>query len=108
MFSTSNDILNIALTIFVGALAFFICWCLYYLIATVRDIREITKGAKEKFKKVDEIIDKIHDKIDRTSSNIGLLTELAKRGISIFLNWRNDRECCEDEEKSGKKDKKKK
>jgi hypothetical protein len=75
------------------------------LIASVRDIREITKGAKDKLKKVDEIIDKIHDKIDKTSSNIGLLTEVVRRGIGAFVSWREDGECCV-ESKKGKKRKK--
>lgn len=105
MLTTSRDILNIGLTVFVGIFTFFICWCLYYLIASVRDIREITKGAKDKLKKVDEIIDKIHDKIDKTSSNIGLLTEVIKRGIGAFVNWREDEGCCA-ESKKGKKRKK--
>ncbi|MFH1187420.1 MAG: hypothetical protein V1688_01000 [bacterium] len=103
MFSTSNDILNIALTIFVGALTFFVCWCIYYLISIIRDVKKITKDASDKMKKVDEIIDKIHDKIDKTSSNIGLLTEVIKRGIGVFLNWREDKGCCEDEKKDKKK-----
>lgn len=104
MFSTSNDLLNIALTIFIGVLTFFICWCIYYLISIIRDVKKITKDASGKLKKVDEIIDKIHDKIDKTSSNIGLLTELVKRGIGAFLGWREEK-CCEDED-ADKRDKK--
>lgn len=107
MFSTSNDLLNIALTIFIGVLTFFICWCIYYLISIIRDVKKITKDASGKLKKVDEIIDKIHEKIDKTSSNIGLLTELVKRGIGVFLNWREEK-CCEDDGYAGKKDKKRK
>lgn len=107
MLSTSNDLLNIALTIFIGVLTFFICWCIYYLISIIRDVKKITRDASDKLKKIDEIIDKIHEKIDKTSSNIGLLTEVIKRGIGVFLNWRENKGCCEDNE-AGKKDKKKK
>lgn len=104
MLSTSKDIFYVGLIFCIGILTFFICWCMYYLISSIRDIREITKGAKDKFRKIDEIIDKIHDKIEKTSSNIGLLTEVIKRGIGAFMSWRENNEC----EMKDKKDKKSK
>lgn len=100
MLETSKDILNIALAVWTGILTFFLCWLLYYLIASIRNVKNITDGVKDKLKKVDEIIDKIHDKIEKTSSNIGLLTEVIKRGIGAFLDTQN--------EKRGKKKKRKK
>ena len=95
MFETSKDILNIALAAWTGILTIFICWGIYYLVSIVRNIKEITDGVKEKLQKVDAIIDKIHDKIEKTSSNIGLLTEVIKRGIAAFMDWQKSDEGTE-------------
>jgi len=84
IFQTSKDVLNVSLAIWTGLLAIFLCWGLYYVIAVLRDVRKISKGVQDKMRKVDEIINKIQEKIEKTSSNIGLMTELVKRGFDGF------------------------
>ena len=70
----------------------------------MHNVKEITDGVKDKLKKVDEIIDKIHDKIEKTSSNIGLLAEVIKRGVGAFSEWQG----CEHENTKTQKHKNKK
>jgi hypothetical protein len=108
MFETSKDILNIALAIWTGVLTFFICWGIYYLVSIIRNVKEITDSVKDKLQKVDVIIDKIHDKIEKTSSNIGLLTEVIKRAIAAFMDWQKGDNDQKDQSagRQGKKSKK--
>jgi hypothetical protein len=43
MMQTSGDILNLSISLAVLAIAVFLCWSLYYLIASLRELSKFNK-----------------------------------------------------------------
>lgn len=56
MFTTSADILNLALAIGFGLIAIFICMVCYQLIFILRDVSETTKAVKHAAQQIDELV----------------------------------------------------
>ena len=94
MLETSGDILNIVLAISVFGIAFFLCWALYYLVMTLRQLFKAVKEVKEKMDKVDEAIKAFKDKIESSSSYLLLIGEGVKKLVEV-MKRRNE----EDKEK---------
>jgi len=56
MFTTSADLLNLALAAGFGLIAIFLCMVMYQLIFILRDVSETTKAVKHAAKQVDDLI----------------------------------------------------
>jgi len=77
MLSTSKDILFIVLAISIAALAGFLCWSLYYLIAALRDIRHITGSVRERFDAVWDFLNHTKAKMETTATAATALSQAA-------------------------------
>ena len=92
MFSTSHDILLLTIAACVAAFTIFLCWGMFYLIAGVRNIYNITKEFKNIFRKIEETIDLFKNKIHESSTYLVLLGELLKKGMEVAHHFSEKRE----------------
>ncbi|MCU0679761.1 MAG: hypothetical protein MUF50_00430 [Planctomycetes bacterium] len=79
MFETSRDILNIVLSVSVAVFTFFLCWSLYYVVASFREIFKATREVQESVKKIEDLIDTIKNKVTGGFSNLMAMGEVMKR-----------------------------
>ncbi len=112
MFETSVDILNWAITLSVLAIAFFICWGLYYIINTFRRGVKIVRKAENIVGKFESLLDLIKNKISSSASYLYMVTELVKKISQMMKDKKTDKkeedENYEYEVKPKKRGKKKK
>jgi hypothetical protein len=85
MLETSGDILKIVSAISIGALAFLLCWGLFYIIMALRNILLATRDARRIFDKIEDILNAIKDKIHSSASYLIIISEILKK-IFDFLN----------------------
>lgn len=84
MFTTSSDLLNLSISIAVIAVAFFLCWTLYYLASNLRRINKISKQIESITTKSSNLLDLIKSKIKQSGSYMFLLGKLIDKGIDYF------------------------
>jgi len=84
MLESSKDLLFIVLAICAIALTTCACWLLYYFIAMVKDVYQITKGIKKKIDLVDDILKTIKEKINSTASYVGLIFGSLEKIVDYF------------------------
>jgi len=78
MFSTSNDVLNLVLSICLISLTFFLCWAIYYFIASVQRIYNLVKRVERGVCKAEEILDIVNDKVRASSAIFVALVDVIK------------------------------
>ena len=100
MFATSYDVLNLVLSVCAIALAFFLCWALYYFIASVQKIHRLVKRVEAGVDKAEEIVDTVKDKIKNSSAYVMILSELARKAIEFI---QTKRAGAQKKKKTGKK-----
>lgn len=86
MFESSRDILNLVAAISIAALAFFLCWALYYIISTVRHSFKVVKKVEQGVDKAESLIDLVKEKIFSSASYLMIISNLVKKGVEIFEN----------------------
>ncbi|MEI6529280.1 MAG: hypothetical protein WCN88_02645 [Candidatus Falkowbacteria bacterium] len=107
MFSTSIDILNLVLAICVAILTFFLCWAIYYFVASVQRINKITKRIETGVMKAEEVVNMAKDKLRNSSAYFMVLGEIAKKAMEYVqekrANTKEPRETKETKKKTKKK-----
>jgi hypothetical protein len=104
MFSTSIDILNLVLAICVAVLTFFLCWAIYYFVASVQRINRITKRIEAGVIKAEEVVNMAKDKLKNSSAYFMVLGEIAKKAMEYVQEKRADvKEAKETKKKTKKK-----
>jgi len=78
MFNTSRDILNLVLAISIAGLSVFICWSLFYLIASLRSVYKVLKDVEETVQKIGDLTRFVRDKVESGASVLNNLTETIK------------------------------
>ena len=104
MFTSSVDILNLILAICVLLLTFFLCWSLYYFIASAQKIHSLLKRVESGVSKAEEIISVVNTKLKSGSAYLMILTEIAKQALEFVKNKAKDKA----EEKSSSRSRRKK
>jgi hypothetical protein len=99
MLNTSSDILNISIAAAVVALAVFVCWSLYYLIANLKKINKISNQLESGVSKAEQLIDLLKRKVGQSSSYIFVLGKLAEKALDYFNKKGRDKK------EKGKKEK---
>lgn len=85
MLETSTDLLKVVLAASIGVFTIFLCWGLFYIIMTARNILVITRDARKIFDKIESILDAIKDKINTSASYLMIIGEVLKK-IFEFMN----------------------
>ncbi len=101
MFSTSIDILNLVLALCVFVLTFFLCWAIYYFIASIQRVNRITKKIEGGVTKAEEVINIAKSKLKNSSAYFMILGEIAKKAMEFVQEKRN--ESKEKDKKTKKK-----
>ena len=83
MFSTSADVLNLALAACVIILTFFICWAIYYFIASVQKIYKLIKRVEDGVTKAEEVLEIAKDKLKNSGAYFMILGEIAKKALEF-------------------------
>lgn len=84
MMQTSGDILNFSISLAVLALAFFLCWALFYLIISLRRIYKISAQAKRIADRTEGLVSLIKSKIKESGSYFFLFSKLADKAMDYF------------------------
>ncbi len=77
MFNTSRDILNIVLAVSIAGLSVFLCWSLYYLIASLRSVYKVLREIEETIQRIGDLTRFIRDKIESGAVVFNGLSEKA-------------------------------
>ncbi len=77
MFNTSRDILNLVLAISIAGLSVFICWSLFYLIASLRSVYKVLREVETTIQKIGDLTRFIRDKIESGAAVFNSLSEKA-------------------------------
>lgn len=80
---TSLDILYISLAASVVLIALFICWTLFYVLLSLKDVRSVTRDVRERFERVWDIIDLLRDKLQVGSAAF----KIAATGITELSHY---------------------
>jgi len=84
MFSNSNDILNLVLAVCVLALSFFLCWAIYYFIASIQKFYRITKRLEKIAGDVEETVGNIKSKFTSGATSMMMFAEFAKHAMDFI------------------------
>ena len=102
MFQTSNDILNIVLSVCIVALTFFLCWGIYYFVVAVQKWYRITKKVEKGVEDVEVIISTVKEKLHGSAAYLITLGDVAKK---VFDYVKEKREEVKVKPKTAKKKK---
>lgn len=91
VFQTSADILNLSIAFAVVLVAVFIAWMLYYVIAMLRDARDMVKDVREKMETIDSAIQAIRHKVESGISGFTVVAAGLKQVLSYVMDKRVER-----------------
>lgn len=81
---SSGDILNLVLSFGVLWLVILLSWLLWHVIGIVRGVHETLEDFRNRLRAVDEVLQLIREKLESTSTYLGLLVDVAKEGVRWF------------------------
>jgi len=100
---TSKDVLNLSIAFSVVLVTSFVCWLLYYVIATVREARQVIVDVRRKINIVEEAIVSIRAKLESGVSALTVAAASMKQVIGYFMEKRA--EAAERREEEGERSK---
>ncbi|MFA6171700.1 MAG: hypothetical protein WCW77_05725 [Patescibacteria group bacterium] len=101
MFETSRDILNIVLAVSIGAVAFFICWFMFYLVMSFRNVYKVTREIRETLGEVKNTVLAFKDKVKEAAAFFVMATDGFKR-VMDYIKDKGEKK--EKKKKGGKGD----
>jgi len=105
MLETSKDFLFIVLAFCILWLTIFVSWILYYVIRIFRNTSSVIGKVQDTVEKLDDFIENFKNKVEKSTSGLMILGELAKQGMNFVEN----RKCGKkDEDVQDEKPKKRK
>ncbi len=81
---TSRDILNLVLAFGVLWLVILLTWLLWHVIGITRAVHATLEDFRNRLRAVDEVLQLIREKLESTSTYLGLLVDVVKEGIRWF------------------------
>ncbi len=98
MFTTSSDVLNLVLSACLVALTFFLCWAIYYFVASVQRIFRLIKRIESGVTKAEEILDVAKDKLKNSAAYFMILGEIAKKAME-FVKEKKEKKAAASKKK---------
>lgn len=83
MLNNSGDILNIILAISVATLTIFLCWAIYYFIASAQRIHSLVRKVESGVSKAEEILDIARNKLKNSRAYFIILGEIVKQAMEF-------------------------
>lgn len=84
MLYSSQDLLNIVFAFCVLWLTIFLSWTLYYVALILRDAYRMTEELRQRLQTVDQFVKLVSEKLEHTTSYLGLMVETMGRLMSYF------------------------
>ncbi|OGL87316.1 hypothetical protein A3I40_01700 [Candidatus Uhrbacteria bacterium RIFCSPLOWO2_02_FULL_48_12] len=91
MLYTSKDLLYIVLAFCILWLTIFFSWALYYIALILRDAYRMFSDMRQRLDAVDQFIKVVTEKLEHTTSYLGLLVESFGRLIAFLQDRRETR-----------------
>jgi hypothetical protein len=79
----SADILNLTLSVCVAALTVFLCFSMYYFIASLKGVYSLIKKVEVGVEKAENLLDLAGEKLKNSAAYLTIFGELFKKGIEI-------------------------
>jgi len=83
MLNNSGDILNIILAISIATLTIFLCWAIYYFIASAQRIYSLVRKVESGVSKAEEILDIARNKLKNSRAYFIILGEIVKQAMEF-------------------------
>ena len=99
MLETSKDFLFIILAFCILWLTIFVSWILYYVIRIFKNTSSVIGKAQNTVEKLDEFIESFKHKVEKSTSGLLILGELAKQGMSFMekrKSYKEDKDIQDD------------
>ena len=106
MLSTSQDLLFYVLALCAILITAFTCWLLYYFIAIIRNVYNLTKILKGKLEAVDEILKLIKNNLTSASNYINLIVTGIDKIVNYVQNKSTRKKATSKKSKSSKNNEK--
>jgi uncharacterized protein YoxC len=81
MFNTSRDILNLVLSVCIAGFTVFVCWMIFYVIATFKSVYKVIKDITASVQQISRLVDFIQQKIEAGSE---VVTGLGNKVNDLF------------------------
>lgn len=94
MFTTSGDILNLVLAVSISILTFFLCWAIYYFVASIQKVYKLTKRVEAGLNKIEEVLDIARDKLKNSSAYFMILGEIARKALEFVKEKKEKRQAA--------------
>lgn len=85
MLETSKDLLLIVIAFCILWLTIFISWLIYYVAMMLRNSNKMMASIREKMDMVDSILKLIKEKLEKSSSHLGMLADSAIKLAGYFV-----------------------
>ena len=89
MFSTSQDILNWAITVSVIAVAITVVWAMVYVIGMLRTLNDINRRVRTAIEAFTLVLAHLQDKIESTAGYLPLIVQAVTKLATYFMNKKN-------------------
>ncbi|MFA6410420.1 MAG: hypothetical protein WCW26_02475 [Candidatus Buchananbacteria bacterium] len=86
MLETSKDLLFIIIAFAILWLTVFFCWALYYVVVMLKNFSKMTISVREKLELVDNILKLIHDKLEKGSNHMALVTDSVIKLVGFAMD----------------------
>ena len=80
----SKDLLYVVISLCVLLLTFFSCWAIYYMARILGQMFKMIKEVSDLFKKIDELMKVLKEKIDHSASYLYLIGEGVKKLVELM------------------------
>ncbi len=81
MFETSKDILNLVLAFSIVGVSVFICWFLYYIIASIKKLHDTFSLLQKALQSFNELVDNAKKKLKDSSTHLKLIGMLVQKVV---------------------------
>lgn len=85
MFENSQDLLNLTKAASILGLSIILGWFIFYLAMIMRQLFKAVKDARDRIKKIDEVVKALKEKIEYSASYLLLISEGVKKIVEMVM-----------------------
>lgn len=91
MIETTKDLFWLLFGLSIVLFTLFVCWGMFYMIMTIRDVRETIKSLKRKLDLLEEFLTTVKEKITDTSQYLKTIIETVIKLTGWFEEQKNSK-----------------
>lgn len=84
---TTQDVLFLALAAAAILIAIFLCWALYYMILSLRDVHAVTRDVRTRVEKFWEVIELLREKLQAGGAVFSLAARAVQEVAEHLKGW---------------------